>query len=130
VTGTQEDSGAATFFIALRTPEKLNDQVCRLFLGVRLECAQCHDHPFAPWKRKDYWSMAAFFSKVRAGGKKVGKGAPEVVNESGKGKKAPLPDSALDLPPKFLGGEAPKLEPGTPYRPVLARWLASAENPF
>ena len=64
VTGTQEQSGAATFFIALRTPEKINDQVCRLFLGVRLECAQCHDHPFASWKRKDYWSMAAFFSKV------------------------------------------------------------------
>ena len=71
-TGTQEENGANTFFIALRTPDKLNDQVCRLFLGVNLQCAQCHDHPFAPWKRDDYWSMAAFFSKVRAGGKKVG----------------------------------------------------------
>lgn len=130
VTGTQEESGAATFFIALRTPDKINDQVCRLFLGVRLECAQCHDHPFAPWKRKDYWSMAAFFSKVRAGGKKVGKGEPEVVNERGQGKKTPLPDSALDLAPKFLGGEVPKLSAGAPYRPALAQWLTTAENPF
>ena len=58
-TGTQEENGANTFFIALRTPDKLNDQVCRLFLGVNLQCAQCHDHPFSPWKRDDYWSMAA-----------------------------------------------------------------------
>ncbi len=130
VTGTQGDSGAATFFIALRTPDKLNDQVCRLFLGVRLECAQCHDHPFAPWKRKDYWSMAAFFSKVRAGGKKVGKGEPEVVNESGKEKKAPLPDSALNLAPKFLGADQPKLSASEPYRPALAQWMTNPENPF
>jgi hypothetical protein len=130
--GTQEENGAATFFIALRTPDKLNDQVCRLFLGVQLQCAQCHDHPFTNWKRSDYWSMASFFSKVRAGGKKVGLAnrPAEVVNESGEGKKAARPDSALDLPPKFLGGARPELKAGAPLRPVLARWLTAPDNPY
>jgi hypothetical protein len=131
-TGTQEENGANTFFIALRTPDKLNDQVTRLFLGVNLQCAQCHDHPFSPWKRDDYWSMAAFFSKVRAGGKKVGlaKNGVESVNEEGLGKKAPLPDSALDRSPRFLGGEKPAIKSGDPFRPSLAKWLTAAENPF
>ena len=53
-------------------PEELASATARLFLGVRIECAQCHDHPFTSWKRSDYWSMASFFSKVQAGGKKVG----------------------------------------------------------
>lgn len=129
-TGTQDENGAATFFISLRTPEKMNDQVCRVLLGVQLQCAQCHDHPFTGWKRSDYWSMAAFFTKVRAGGKKVGKGAPESVTEGSRGKKAPLPDSALNLPPKFLGGDAPKLKGDEPYRPALARWIIAPENPY
>jgi hypothetical protein len=128
--GTQEENGATTFFIALRTPEKINDQVCRLLLGVQLQCAQCHDHPFTSWKRSDYWSMASFFSKTRAGGKKVGKGPAETVNESGKGRKAPDPDSALDLPPKFLGGIRPKLDESAPFRPALAKWMTAPENPY
>src|SRR4029077_9462328 len=128
--GTQEENGAATFFIALRTPEKINDQVCRLLLGVQLQCAQCHDHPFTSWKRSDYWSMASFFSKTRAGGKKVGKGPAETVNESGKGRKAPDPDSALDLPPKFLGGIRPNLDQNAPFRPALAKWMTAPENPY
>jgi hypothetical protein len=130
--GTQEENGATTFFIALRTPDKLTDQVTRLFLGVQLQCAQCHDHPFDRWKRADYWSTAAFFSKVRAGGKKVGlaKNGLEEVNEEGRGKKPPDVDSVLNLPPKFLGGESPKLKSGEPYRPVLATWMTSTENPY
>ena len=43
-------------------PEELAANVTRLFLGVRLECAQCHDHPFGKWKREQFWSQAAFFA--------------------------------------------------------------------
>jgi hypothetical protein len=128
--GTQEENGAATFFIALRTPDKMTDQVCRLLLGVQLQCAQCHDHPFTSWKRSDYWSMAAFFSKVRAGGKKVGKGPAEDVNEAKKGRKAPDLETALDLPPKFLGGAAPAVDEDAPLRPVLATWMTAPDNPY
>lgn len=131
-TGTQEENGASTFFIALRTPEKLTDQTTRLFLGVQLQCAQCHDHPFDRWKRADYWSMAAFFSKVRAGGRKVGlaKYGVESVNEEGLGKKAPPVESEQILPPRFLGGDRPSLASGKPYRPALAAWMTAGDNPF
>ncbi|HYT95111.1 MAG TPA: DUF1549 and DUF1553 domain-containing protein [Gemmataceae bacterium] len=130
VTGTQEQNGANTFFIANRTPDKLTDIVARVFAGVQLQCAQCHNHPWASWKRADYWGMAQFFTKVRAGGKKVGKGDPEVVNEIGVGKGLPLPESALKVPPKFLGGAEPRIDANRPYRPVLAQWLTSPDNPY
>src|SRR5262249_36846625 len=46
-------------------PENLATATAQLFLGVRLGCAQCHNHPFADWKREQFWSFAAFFSGVR-----------------------------------------------------------------
>src|SRR5437763_778339 len=46
-------------------PEELAANVARLFLGVRLECAQCHDHPFGKWKREQFWSQAAFFAGLK-----------------------------------------------------------------
>ncbi len=45
-------------------PENLAAGVARVFLGIRLECAQCHNHPFASWKREQFWSLAAFFADV------------------------------------------------------------------
>ena len=116
--GTQEENGAATFFIALRTPDKMNDQVCRLLLGVQLQCAQCHDHPFTSWKRSDYWSMASFFSKVRAGGKKVGQGAGRERQRGGQGTQAP--DARLGARPAAEVSRrrgAGDLEDGHPIAP-------------
>src|SRR5262249_21951539 len=50
------------FYVAKKIkPEELAASVARVFLGVRLECAQCHDHPFGKWKREEFWSQAAFF---------------------------------------------------------------------
>ena len=66
-TGTQDQNGATTFFLGLRYPDKLTDTVCRTLLGIQLQCAQCHDHPFTTWKRTEYWGMAAFFAKVDDG---------------------------------------------------------------
>jgi hypothetical protein len=130
-TGTQEQNGATTFYLALRYPDKLTDTVCRVFLGIQLQCAQCHNHPFTTWQRTEYWGMAAFFAKVDDGAPaKLSKAPmPNVVEAAGVLTKR-LPDSALETPPRFLGGQAPQLKPGEPYRPVLAKWLTSAENPY
>jgi hypothetical protein len=130
-TGTQEQNGATTFFLALRYPDKINDTVCRVFLGIQLQCAQCHNHPFTSWKRTEYWGMAAFFAKVDDGApQKLFKvKAPNVVEASTIQKKR-LPDSALKVSPRFLGGESPKLNNKEPYRPLLAQWLTSANNPY
>jgi hypothetical protein len=129
-TGTQEQNGATTVFLAHRSPDRLTDTVCRVFLGIQLQCAQCHDHPYTSWKRTDYWGMATFFAKVDDGAaKKLLKGATPNVVEASTVQKKRLPESALTTPPRFLGGEQPKLDSKDPYRPALARWLTSAENP-
>src|SRR5262249_40355216 len=54
-TGEQAKNGAVTYFVANPTPDKITDSVTRMFLGVRLECAQCHNHPFVSWKQDEYW---------------------------------------------------------------------------
>jgi hypothetical protein len=130
-TGTQEQNGATTFFLALRSPDKLTDTVCRAFLGIQLQCAQCHNHPFTSWKRAEYWGMAAFFAKVDDGAPaKLSKGPTPNVVETSTVRKKRLPDSALDVRPRFLGGDALELNGKDPYRPVLAKWLTAKENPY
>jgi Protein of unknown function (DUF1549)/Protein of unknown function (DUF1553) len=130
-TGTQEENGATTFFLANQTIDKTTDTVSRVFLGVQLQCAQCHNHPFTKWKQDEYWGMANFFVKVRSDNtKKAAKdgSSPGVLEaEKGKGK---LPESYKDVPAKFFQGEQPKLNRSEPYRPVFAAWLTSADNPF
>jgi len=137
--GAQGENGAVTFFLGNPGPDKLTDTVSRLFLGVQLQCAQCHNHPFTSWKQKEYWGMAAFFMRVKisATPQQAAKdGVSPVVDEAasqgkGKGKKGfKLPDSAKVVPAKFLQGEQPRLKPAAPLRPVLAEWMTSGQNPF
>ncbi len=131
--GEAEESAPVAFFLANRGPDKLTDTTTRLFLGVQLQCAQCHNHPFTDWKQDEYWGMAAFFDRVRLTGnpRAAAKGNQTVsIHENGKGRPLPRPDSARTLPPKFLQGEQPKIAAGEPCRPVLAEWLTGARNPY
>src|SRR6185436_4186259 len=67
-TGKIEENPAVTYLIEGRHPlsvTDLTDLSSRYFLGIRLNCAQCHDHPFVEWKRQDYWGMAAFFAQIQ-----------------------------------------------------------------
>jgi hypothetical protein len=66
--GDSEPSPAAFYTAKDLMPENLAAAATRVFLGVKLECAQCHDHPFASWKRDQFWSFAAFFSGVKRQG--------------------------------------------------------------
>jgi hypothetical protein len=134
-TGTQDANGAVTYFIGNNTVDKMTDSVTRLFLGVRLECAQCHNHPFTSYKQTEYWGMAQFFMKVRlttTPQKAAKKGiSPGIVeNNQPFGRKKGLPESAKKVPARFLEGAEPKLDRSEPYRPVLANWLTSPDNPF
>src|SRR5262249_21727972 len=133
--GDIAQTGPAVYWVANATPDKVTDNVTRMFLGVQLQCAQCHNHPFTDFKQNEYWHMAAFFMKtspegnprmaIRNGGTiKVSEKAARFNN------RRRLPDSAKILPPKFLQGEAPKVGPRQPLRPVLADWLTAPKNPF
>jgi hypothetical protein len=105
-----------------------------MFLGVQLQCAQCHNHPFTDWKQTEYWAMASFFMKTKvqgtAKGAAKGGATPSVSETNAKaGKKNGLPESAKIVPAKFLQGETPKID-SLEMRPTLAKWMTSADNKF
>jgi hypothetical protein len=133
-TGEIDKNPAGTYFVANPTVDKITDNVTRMFLGVQLQCAQCHNHPFTDWKQTEYWAMAAFFMNTRVNGnpqQAAKKGITLAVSESTKApnKKNALPESAKFVPAKFLQGDSPTI-PGVEKRPTLAKWMTSAENRF
>jgi hypothetical protein len=135
-TGTVEDNPAVTYYLANRSVDKLTDTLSQQFLGVQLQCAQCHNHPFTGWKQTEYWGMAAFFSHVQpqnprnpkngANNKQIG--VRETVARTRI--KNFFPESTKTVPAKFLGGAEPKVRPGEALRPVLAKWLVAPDNPY
>jgi len=134
--GPIDKNGAVTYFVGNPTVDKITDSVTRNFMGVRLECAQCHNHPFTNYKQDEYWAMAAFFMKVKMNAnpqQAAKKGVTIEVSEAtakAKAKKKGLPESAKIVPAKFLQAEQPKLDPNGPSRPVLATWMTSSKNPY
>jgi hypothetical protein len=130
--GDQDKNGAVTYYLSLATVDKMTDSVTKVFLGLQLQCAQCHNHPFTGWKQTQYWEMAAFFMKVQANPPRGQQTTTPTVTETNtprRGRNA-LPESAKRLPPKFLQGDAPKVGSSDPLRPVLADWLTTAKNPY
>ncbi|HEY7152373.1 MAG TPA: DUF1549 and DUF1553 domain-containing protein [Gemmataceae bacterium] len=135
-TGKMEENPAVIYLFEGRLPRNvvdLTDLTSRYFLGVRLSCAQCHDHPFVSWKQRDFWGMAAFFTQVQTPGKpkrvyQVGiKDYPELTLDS---LKNGAPDGFLSCPPTFLGRDSPPADRQTTNRAALAAWLTSAKNPY
>src|SRR5262245_18414747 len=132
-TGGQDENGAVTFFHANNTVDKMTDRVCRTLLGVQLQCAQCHNHPFTKWKQTEYWGMAAFFMQVGPNGNpnQVAKnGGVQSIAESPKPRRARLPESAKMVPARYFQGDEVKIKDGDARRPFLAKWLATADNPY
>ena len=104
------------------------EDTAQLFLGLRIQCARCHHHPFEKWSQEDYYGFSAFFSQV---GRKKGHLANEerVFHRVGVAQ-ARNPKTGKDVKPTGLG--APKLEPTaeTDPRQLLADWMADPANPF
>lgn len=123
--GTFENPPASYYKIETDTL-KMAEDVAQVFMGMRVQCAQCHNHPFDRWTMNDYYSFAAFFSQV---GRKRGEDPREtIVFNRGSGE-VTHPVAKKPMPPKFLGGELPDLK-GKDRREVLAHWLASPDNPY
>ena len=117
---------AANFYKVETDTLKLSENVAQVFMGMRIQCAQCHNHPFDRWTMNDYYGFAAFFSQV---GRKVGEDPREsIVFNRGTGE-VKHPVGGREMKPKFLGGDTPEVA-GQDRRAVLARWLASPENPY
>jgi hypothetical protein len=105
---------------------KTAENVAQVFMGMRVQCAQCHNHPFDRWTMNDYYSFAAFFSQI---GRKAGEDPREQIIFNSGGGEVKHPVNGQVMPPKFLGGESPDTA-GKDRREVLATWLASKDNPF
>jgi hypothetical protein len=130
--GDQEKHPAVGFFLSNNTVDKMTDEVCKVFLGLQLQCAQCHNHPFTGWKQTEYWGMAQFFMKVEVDGIKAKDAKPSIQesNSPKRGKNNMLPESAKFVSAKFLQADEPRLDKSGPYRPVLAKWMTGKTNPF
>ena len=120
-------SPATNYYQIERDNLKITENVAQVFMGMRIQCAQCHDHPFDQWTQDDYYSFASFFSQV---GRKRGADPRESIIYNRNSGEINHPIHKKPMPPKFLGGETPEIKKGTDRRKVLADWLASPDNPF
>lgn len=125
----QADSGPAGFFVALEgRPEKIAARTARVFMGVQLDCAECHDHPFDDWTQRDFWGFAAYFAQLSTSPEQAMTGRGE-VNDTGEGE-VMLPDTdEIVLPKPLVETGFSGLSAGT-RRQQLTLWLTARENPF
>jgi hypothetical protein len=105
---------------------KVAENVAQVFMGMRIQCAQCHNHPFDRWTMSDYYGFASFFAQI---GRKGADDPREVVVFNSGGGEVVHPVSHQAMKPKFLGGAEPNVA-GQDRREILAKWLASPENPY
>ena len=116
---------ATNYFQHERDTLKTAENVAQVFMGMRIQCAQCHNHPFDRWTMDDYYGFANFFAQI---GRKQGEDPRETIVFNSGGGDVKHPVGGRVVPPKFLGGAAPDVA-GKDRREVLAAWLASPENP-
>jgi hypothetical protein len=116
-TGDAGKVPAANYFLAIPNLEDLSETTAQLFLGSRVNCAKCHNHPFENWTQEDYFRIAAVFARVKRSGKAV------TVADSGE---TTHPTSGQTLAPF---GDA-VTDPKADRRAAFARWLTRPGNPF
>ena len=116
---------ATNFYQLERDTKKLAENVAQVFMGMRIQCAQCHNHPFDRWTMDDYYSFVAFFSQV---GRKQAEDPRDTIVFNAGGGEVAHPVGGRVMAPKFLGGESPQLN--VDRRELLGRWIASPENPY
>jgi len=122
-----EPSPLAYYVAKDAKPENLAAGTARTFLGIRLECAQCHNHPMDQWKREEFWGLAAFFAGVSKQGKEDAYGAiREVANRS----ELVIPDTSKIVKAAFLDGTKPQTSRRASGREMLADWVIAPDNPY
>jgi hypothetical protein len=123
------EAGPALYYTSLELkPEKLAASTARIFLGLQIECAECHPHPFDHWKQEDFWAYAAFFARLEQSENRRGAAEVGLVDlDSGEVK---LPDSETVVLPRYPDGNPVRKEAGGTRRVQLAIWMASRDNPY
>lgn len=124
-----------------RDPQSLAETTSQLFLGVRMQCAQCHNHPYERWSQDDYYHLAAWFAQVKARPDALHPGGPRpnypwqlrenaIVVFPTRAGEVTQPRTGKVMPPRIMGMPPPAIPPGADRRQVLAEQMTSAQNPF
>ena len=129
--GSQNENAPAIWYRSVRTQTDYVESVAQAFLGVRIQCAQCHHHPFERWSQGDYYGLAAVFSRVGRKGGFADAEVPtnEIIYLKDHGDVF-HPRSGELVPPKALGGPAFQLTRYDDPRQPFAGWMTSSDNPF
>ncbi|MBN9122488.1 MAG: DUF1553 domain-containing protein [Planctomycetes bacterium] len=134
--GNTYNNPPANYYRIAKDPTGLAETTAQLFLGVRMQCAKCHNHPFERWSQDDYYGMAAWFARVKTKpepvvGTKPAGNAPgaEVVFTLRDGE-VNQPRTGKQMKPRYIGVGDADVKPGEDRRAVLATWLTSPGNPF
>jgi hypothetical protein len=126
------------WFNVLRTPQALVDDTTQVFLGTRIQCAQCHHHPYEKWAQDDYWGLAAFFARVQLvnPNAKAPPKAPAKPDKSGT-RVVLVPEGAVTNPqgkpyakPRPLDGPELTVPATEDPREKLVEWMVRPDNPF
>lgn len=127
-TGTVIGNPPVAWYKRVKEPKEQLEDVAQLFLGVRMQCAQCHHHPFEKWSQEDYYALSAFFSQV--GRKPSGtRGEDLIFHKRGVASAKHMKTGAAVLP-AALGDKIPAISPDEDPRLKLADWMKSPTNPF
>ncbi len=130
--GSTWEDGHVTLYRDRREPDEITTIVSQLFLGIRLECAKCHHHPFEVWGQDDFYSFAAFFAKLGHKGTGLSppiSGSEEMIFAGPSGSVThPLTNAVME--PRPLFGELIEIPADGDPRDALAAWLTSGDNPF
>lgn len=145
-TGESYKDPAVNFYCVPPQPEKVTDPLflqkdlaestAQLFLGIRLQCAQCHNHPYERWTQNDYLALASFFTQVQRNrlGKAGRKGRPDrrqmAIAMNFKAAELKAESTGQTVSPGFPGEPPADFNPQEDRRPILAAWLTEKDNPF
>ena len=127
-TGTVRTNPAVAWYRQVRDAPSQVEDTAQLFLGLRIQCARCHHHPFEAWSQQDYYGLLAFFSRVA---RKPGSRANEerIFHQRGTAA-ARNPKTGQNVLPTGLGASPVKLEPQQDPRVALVDWMTAPDNPF
>jgi len=127
-TGTVIGNPPVAWYKRVKEPKDQIEDVAQLFLGVRMQCAQCHHHPFERWSQDDYYALAAFFSRVGRKPTAV-RGEDLIFHRRGRAG-AENVKTGRTVPPAALGDDVGEIAADEDPRLRLADWMGEPDNPF
>ena len=122
------DCPPTTWYRQVRTNIQQIEDTAQLFLGVRIQCAQCHHHPYERWSQRDYYSLGAYFAQLER--QPTSRMAEEIIFPKRVVPVGIHKKTGEKLAPSAMGTLAEPLGPDDDARIALANWLANKNNPF